>query len=69
LLVIANFSSEEPLFKLPGDIQYETKNLLIGNYKINENEDEDLSSIPLKPSKIKQKVLFLNRASLLLSYS
>ncbi len=34
LLVILNFSAEQPVFTLPADIQYTTKDLLIANYPI-----------------------------------
>lgn len=47
LLVITNFSSERPEFNIPQNIHYETKNLLISNYEVDENEG--ISSIFLKP--------------------
>ncbi|WP_445487786.1 glycoside hydrolase family 13 protein [Niallia sp. 03133] len=46
LLVVANFSSEQPTFTLPNSITYKTKELLISNYK---EENEDISSFLLKP--------------------
>ena len=48
LLVITNFSSETPEFRLPGHIQYNSKHLLINNYEVDKNED-NISSIRLKP--------------------
>lgn len=47
LLVITNFSSERPEFKIPQSIHYETKHLLISNYEVDKNEG--ISSIFLKP--------------------
>ncbi|MFC0471086.1 alpha-glucosidase [Halalkalibacter kiskunsagensis] len=47
LLVITNFSSETPEFQMPSQIQYNSKNLLISNYEVDENDDN--ISILLKP--------------------
>jgi oligo-1,6-glucosidase len=47
LVVITNFSSETPIFRLPDEITYTTKELLISNYAV--NEEEDLREIRLQP--------------------
>ncbi|CUA79263.1 glycoside hydrolase family 13 protein [Anoxybacillus suryakundensis] len=47
LLVITNFSSEQPTFKLPAHITFTEKQLLISNYVVDENESID--TIVLKP--------------------
>jgi oligo-1,6-glucosidase len=47
LLVILNFSEETPVFELPEGIVYSSKQLWIGNYPV--NEQEDIRSIRLKP--------------------
>ncbi|MFG6117892.1 glycoside hydrolase family 13 protein [Thalassobacillus sp. B23F22_16] len=47
LLVMSNFSGEKVEFDLPENIQYQSKELLISNYDVEENED--IASVPLKP--------------------
>jgi oligo-1,6-glucosidase len=47
LLVVTNFSSEEPLFLLPENISYQSHELLISNYAVDRNEN--IRSIHLKP--------------------
>jgi len=47
LLVITNFSSENPGFNLPTDLSFEKKDLLISNYEV--EETEDIAEIALKP--------------------
>ncbi len=47
LLVILNFSTDQPLFKLPGGITYTGKHLLIGNYPV--DADEDINEFTLRP--------------------
>lgn len=47
LLVITNFSSEQPTFTLPSHITFTEKHLLISNYAVDENESID--TIVLKP--------------------
>jgi len=47
LLVITNFSSENPGFNLPTDLSFEKKDLLISNYEV--EETEDIVEIALKP--------------------
>ncbi|PKG25358.1 glycoside hydrolase family 13 protein [Niallia nealsonii] len=47
LLVITNFSGEKPTFILPTNLPFETKDLLISNYKT--EETEDIASIELQP--------------------
>jgi oligo-1,6-glucosidase len=47
LLVVLNFFSDTPEFKLPEGIQYSTKQLLISNYEVNENTD--IQSFSLRP--------------------
>lgn len=47
LLVITNFSSEQPTFTLPSHITFTEKQLLISNYTVDENESID--TIVLKP--------------------
>lgn len=47
LLVITNFSSEQPTFTLPSHITFTEKQLLISNYTVDENES--LDTIVLKP--------------------
>jgi oligo-1,6-glucosidase len=47
LLVVLNFFSDTPEFKLPEGIQYSTKQLLISNYEVNENPD--IHSFSLRP--------------------
>lgn len=46
LLVITNFSKDEPVFELPEDITFDSKELLISNY---DEVDGDISSITLRP--------------------
>lgn len=46
LLVICNFSCNEPIFQLPDDIQYNFYQLLISNYEIHV---EDIEKIKLRP--------------------
>lgn len=47
LLVILNFSTDNPSFALPEEIQYTTKELLISNYQA--DAGEELQTLPLKP--------------------
>lgn len=47
LVVITNFSSETPIFRLPEHITYSAKQLLISNYDV--DEKEDLHEIRLRP--------------------
>jgi oligo-1,6-glucosidase len=47
LIVITNFSEKTPVFRLPDDITYNTKELLISNYDV--NEAEELKEIRLRP--------------------
>jgi oligo-1,6-glucosidase len=47
LLVMLNFSSQQPVFELPSDISYTEKQLFIHNYEV--IEDESLEKIELKP--------------------
>jgi oligo-1,6-glucosidase len=47
LIVITNFSEKTPVFRLPDDITYKTKELLISNYDV--NEAEELKEIRLRP--------------------
>ncbi|MCZ0754915.1 glycoside hydrolase family 13 protein [Anoxybacillus sp. J5B_2022] len=47
LVVITNFSSETPIFRLPEHITYSAKQLLISNYDV--DEKEDLYEIRLRP--------------------
>jgi oligo-1,6-glucosidase len=47
LLVVLNFFSDTPEFKLPEGIQYSTKQLLISNYEVNGNTD--IQSFSLRP--------------------
>ncbi|MCL6586632.1 MAG: alpha-glucosidase [Anoxybacillus sp.] len=47
LVVITNFSSETPVFRLPNEITYSTKQLLISNYDVDEREE--LHEIQLRP--------------------
>lgn len=47
LLVITNFSADKPLFKLPDQLVYDTTELLIANYGV--NEVEELDSFVLRP--------------------
>jgi oligo-1,6-glucosidase len=47
LIVITNFSSNTPLFRLPEHITYRTKELLISNYDV--DETEELTEIRLRP--------------------
>ena len=47
LLVILNFYKEEAEFKLPGNIGFKEKELLISNYS--PGGSEDLDSLMLKP--------------------
>jgi oligo-1,6-glucosidase len=47
LLVVTNFSSEQPVFILPETITYKSHDLLIGNYVIESNEN--IKSFQLKP--------------------
>ncbi|TLS38086.1 glycoside hydrolase family 13 protein [Pseudalkalibacillus caeni] len=46
LLVISNFSDKTPLFELPEDIGFSSKELLISNYEVGE---EDIKGFKLKP--------------------
>jgi oligo-1,6-glucosidase len=45
--VITNFSGKNPVFRLPDDITYKTKELLISNYDV--DEAEELKEIRLHP--------------------
>ncbi|MBB3907676.1 glycoside hydrolase family 13 protein [Anoxybacteroides rupiense] len=47
LVVITNFSNETPVFRLPEDIVYTAKELLIHNYPV--EESEELHEIRLRP--------------------
>jgi oligo-1,6-glucosidase len=47
LIVITNFSEHTPVFQLPDDITYNTKELLISNYDV--DEAEELKEIRLRP--------------------
>lgn len=47
LIVITNFSEKTPVFRLPDDITYKTKELLISNYDV--DETEELKEIRLRP--------------------
>lgn len=47
ILVICNFTAEEPLFQLSEDITFVEKKVLISNYEV--NPEEELSSFTLKP--------------------
>jgi oligo-1,6-glucosidase len=46
LLVILNFSTEQPTFELPGEITFKMKELLISNYEVKE---EAIDKITLRP--------------------
>ncbi|WP_408009548.1 glycoside hydrolase family 13 protein [Pseudalkalibacillus sp. A8] len=46
LLVVTNFSNKKPLFKLPEDISFGQKELLIANYEV---RDEEVKEFTLKP--------------------
>jgi oligo-1,6-glucosidase len=47
IIVITNFSEHTPVFRLPDDITYNTKELLISNYDV--DEAEELKEIRLRP--------------------
>jgi oligo-1,6-glucosidase len=47
LLVILNFSRNTPVFHLPENITFASRELLISNYEVNANED--IHQIPLRP--------------------
>lgn len=47
LLVILNFSDKAPVFKLPDNIVYQNKELLIANYEV--SEEEDIKCLILRP--------------------
>jgi oligo-1,6-glucosidase len=47
LLVILNFSAAQPTFELPKDITFKTKELLISNYDL--NDEETIETFTLKP--------------------
>jgi oligo-1,6-glucosidase len=47
LLVILNFSRNTPVFNLPENISFSSKELLIGNYAVEDNED--IHQITLRP--------------------
>lgn len=47
LLVILNFYAENPNFQLPENISFKSKQLIISNYDVSENED--IQSISLRP--------------------
>jgi oligo-1,6-glucosidase len=55
LLVMLNFSSEKPVFKLPTDISYVDKKLFIHNYEV--SDDESIEKIELKPYEARVYVL------------
>jgi oligo-1,6-glucosidase len=47
LLVICNFYEEEPIFKLPREINFMTKQLLLSNYKV--DEKTSISEFSMQP--------------------
>lgn len=47
LLVILNFFANEPKFRLPAEIEYDTQELLISNYSV--EEDTNIEEIKLRP--------------------
>ncbi|WP_339145628.1 MULTISPECIES: alpha-glucosidase [unclassified Sutcliffiella] len=47
LLVICNFYEEEPIFKLPREINFMTKQLLLSNYKV--DEQTSISEFSMQP--------------------
>lgn len=47
LLVILNFSADEPRFMVPPDLRYDRTELLISNYPV--DADQSLALVPLRP--------------------
>lgn len=47
LLVILNFSGDEPLFELPSNVSFKEKSLFIHNYEV--SDDKSIEKIKLKP--------------------
>ena len=47
LLVILNFTANQPVFALPSDITYSTKDLMIANYEV--DAGEDIALLTLRP--------------------
>jgi oligo-1,6-glucosidase len=47
LLVILNFSEQQPVFELPGNLSFSQKELLISNYQV--DSDEKIDQFKLKP--------------------
>ncbi|WP_433747655.1 glycoside hydrolase family 13 protein [Falsibacillus pallidus] len=47
LLIICNFTSDSPLFTLPSGIEYNSSEVLISNYPI--DEEDSIDSIEMKP--------------------
>jgi oligo-1,6-glucosidase len=47
LLIVTNFSSEQPIFNLPETISYKSHDLLISNYAVESNEN--IKSFQMKP--------------------
>ncbi|MDF0728775.1 alpha-glucosidase [Cytobacillus sp. S13-E01] len=58
LLVLTNFSGETPQFNLPDEIKYNTKQLLISNYQV--TNEEVIDTIKLKPWEARVYKLFTN---------
>jgi oligo-1,6-glucosidase len=48
MLVMLNFSKEQPIFELPSDVAFSEKQLYIHNYDIS-NEEESINKIELRP--------------------
>jgi oligo-1,6-glucosidase len=48
MLVMLNFSKEQPIFELPSDVAFSEKQLFIHNYDIS-NEEESINKIELRP--------------------
>jgi oligo-1,6-glucosidase len=55
LLVVLNFSKNTPVFKLPDDISFSDKELLISNYEV--DAAEDIQALTLRP--FEARVYFL----------
>lgn len=47
LLVVLNFSDEQPIFELPSDVTFTESKLLINNYEV--NNEESIEKFELKP--------------------
>lgn len=58
LLVLTNFSGETPQFNLPDEVKYNTKQLLISNYQV--TNEEVIDTIKLKPWEARVYKLFTN---------